>query len=141
MATEVEVPLDKGDEIFYLCHPKPHSLEGIQFLKAPKDKKKNISDAEQNNKAESCVNSKLNNATDRLPKSRGRKRLMDHSNSYNAIMISHLNFVQRENQKKKLNSILLKLLDKLPNKSEPLDASNILEHNRRNRKRPGTLNP
>lgn len=50
-------------------------------------------------------------------------------------------FFQRESKKKRLNSILLNLLDRMPNKNEPLDVSNILERNRRNRKRPGILNP
>lgn len=49
--------------------------------------------------------------------------------------------LQREEQKKRLNGILQHLLQKMPNKKEPLDLSFLLERNRRNRKRPGGLNP
>lgn len=49
--------------------------------------------------------------------------------------------LQREQRIKKLNGILLNLLNNMPNKKDPLDLSFLLERNRRNRKKPGNTNP
>ncbi|OXU28648.1 hypothetical protein TSAR_004817 [Trichomalopsis sarcophagae] len=116
----------------------PHSLDGIQSGgKGTKDnKKKNGAEIEHSgNKTESRNNSKVNNKEQQPHKPRGRRRLVE-----NAPTTTDINFDQSEERKKRLNSILLNLLDRMPNKSEPLDVSNLLERNRRNRKRPGYLN-
>lgn len=145
---------------FSLLNSQPHSLDGIQGGKSSKEKKKSCSEIEHSsNRSESRDSNKLNNK-DQTHKPKGRRRLVE-----NASITTHINFVQvilfsskfknicdvtynnvnllfqREDKKKRLNSILLNLLERMPNKHEPLDVTNILERNRRNRKRPGILNP
>nr|CAD7423524.1 unnamed protein product [Timema monikensis] len=47
---------------------------------------------------------------------------------------------RRENQKRRLNTILLRLLSRLPSK-QPMDVSYLLEPGRRHRKKTAILNP
>ncbi|XP_012286435.1 histone-lysine N-methyltransferase ash1 isoform X2 [Orussus abietinus] len=117
----------------------PHSLEGIQASgKLLKDKKKHNSQEEHNHKVESTESSKLN-GKDQLKTSNGRTRRRS-SESLSAYAPSTI-CVQREEQKRRLNRILIDLLQRMPNKKDPLDLSFLLDRNRRNRKRPGGLNP
>ncbi|EZA61616.1 Histone-lysine N-methyltransferase ash1 [Ooceraea biroi] len=112
----------------------PHSLDGI---KMSKDKKKSSNqELDQNPKLESGDNVKAHSKEHRCG-SRTRRR----SGEILTIAPSASSYAQREEQRKKLNGILLNLLQKMPNKKDPLDLSFLLERNRRNRKRPGGLNP
>ncbi|XP_076292671.1 histone-lysine N-methyltransferase ash1 [Lasioglossum baleicum] len=118
----------------------PHSLEGIQVgSKMSKDKKKMSShDLDSNQKLESSDSSKTH-GKDQLKSStsKGRRR----SNEILSISTPATSYAQREEQRRRLNNILIGLLQKMPNKKDPLDLSFLLERNRRNRKRPGGLNP
>ncbi|XP_014480309.1 PREDICTED: histone-lysine N-methyltransferase ash1 [Dinoponera quadriceps] len=120
----------------------PHSLDGIQLGKKfllSKDKKKNNNNHEDGNqKMESGDNAKPH----KEHKCAGSNRTRQKSGcDILTIASSSTTYLQREDQKKRLNSILLHLLQKMPNKKDPLDLSFLLERNRRNRKRPGGLNP
>ncbi|XP_066595274.1 histone-lysine N-methyltransferase ash1 isoform X2 [Prorops nasuta] len=119
----------------------PHSLEGIQFnSKMPKDKKKNNNhDADTNIKTEANNSLRTNYKDQQHKSSTGRTRRR--SGEMICLTTPATSYAQREEQKKKLDKILLNLLQKMPNKKDPLDLSFLLERNRRNRKRPGGLNP
>lgn len=142
---------------------QPHSLDGI---KMSKDKKKsNNQEIDGNQKLESSDNVKMHNKEHKCG-NRTRRRsgeiltVAPPITSYAQVMIASKNLrklsqasllrnylyllyfhLQREEQRKRLNSILLNLLQRMPNKKDPLDLSFLLERNRRNRKRPGGLNP
>ncbi|XP_077260397.1 histone-lysine N-methyltransferase ash1 isoform X2 [Temnothorax americanus] len=110
----------------------PHSLDGIKMFK---DKKKNSNqEVDGNQKLESNDNVK----THKEHKCGNRTRRKS-----GEILVAPpaTLYAQREEQRKKLNIILLNLLQRMPNKKDPLDLSFLLERNRRNRKRPGGLNP
>ncbi|XP_053986927.1 uncharacterized protein LOC128880653 isoform X1 [Hylaeus volcanicus] len=118
----------------------PHSLEGIQVGgKTNKDKKKTSNqDVDSNPKSESGDNAKTHSKDQQKSStSKGRRR----SNEILSITTSTTPYAQREEQRRRLNNILIGLLQKMPNKKDPLDLSFLLERNRRNRKRPGGLNP
>lgn len=118
----------------------PHSLEGIQVGgKMNKEKKKvNNQDVDTNHKSESSENTKTHvKDQQKSSTSKGRRR----SNEILPIVTPATLCAQREEQKRRLNNILIGLLQKMPNKKDPLDLSFLLERNRRNRKRPGGLNP
>ncbi|XP_014598389.1 PREDICTED: histone-lysine N-methyltransferase ash1 [Polistes canadensis] len=115
----------------------PHSLDGINVgSKVSKDKKKNNQDTDNHHKVESSDNTKATNK-EKASSSRTRRR----SSEMLTIAPSVTSYAQREEQRKRLNSILVNLLQKMPNKKDPLDLSFLLERNRRNRKRPTGLNP
>ncbi|CAK9796736.1 Histone-lysine N-methyltransferase ash1 [Anthophora plagiata] len=118
----------------------PHSLEGIQVgVKMNKEKKKaNNQDVDTNHKAESNENAKTH-TKDQQKSSTGKGRRR--SNEILPIATPATSYAQREEQRRRLNNILIGLLQKMPNKKDPLDLSFLLERNRRNRKRPGGLNP
>ncbi|KAK2586825.1 hypothetical protein KPH14_011844 [Odynerus spinipes] len=117
----------------------PHSLDGINVgSKINKDKKKNNQDVDGHHKVESTDNIKAN-SKDSHKSSNGRTRRR--SSEILTITTSVTSYAQREEQRKRLNSILINLLQKMPNKKDPLDLSFLLERNRRNRKRPVGLNP
>ncbi|CAB0034057.1 unnamed protein product [Trichogramma brassicae] len=111
----------------------PHHVDKV--LKNTKEKKKTSQDVEQT-KSKSDFREYTKSSDKDQPKQRGRRKLLE-----NSSITTHIKFVQRETKKKKLNTILLNLLDKMPNKNDPLDVTNLLDRNRRNRKRPGILNP
>ncbi|KAL7299920.1 hypothetical protein TKK_0007242 [Trichogramma kaykai] len=111
----------------------PHHVDKV--LKNTKEKKKTSQDVEQT-KSKSDSREYTKSSDKDQPKPRGRRKLIE-----NSSITTHIKFVQRETRKKKLNTILLNLLDKMPNKNDPLDVTNLLDRNRRNRKRPGILNP
>ncbi|XP_011689252.1 PREDICTED: histone-lysine N-methyltransferase ash1 [Wasmannia auropunctata] len=112
----------------------PHSLDGI---KMSKDKKKSINqEVDGNQKLESNDNVRTHNKEHKCGNRTRRK-----SGEILTVASPATSFAQREEQRKKLNSILLNLLQRMPNKKDPLDLSFLLERNRRNRKRPGGLNP
>nr|XP_034180830.1 histone-lysine N-methyltransferase ash1 isoform X2 [Osmia lignaria] len=118
----------------------PHSLEGIQVgSKMNKEKKKgNNQDADTNQKSETNDNAKTQvKDQQKSSTSKGRRR----SNEILSISTPTTSYAQREEQRRRLNNILIGLLQKMPNKKDPLDLSFLLERNRRNRKRPGGLNP
>ncbi|XP_043260523.1 histone-lysine N-methyltransferase ash1 isoform X2 [Colletes gigas] len=118
----------------------PHSLEGIQVGgKINKEKKKtNNQDLDSNQKTETSDNAKTHSKDQQKSStSKGRRR----SNEILSIATSATSYAQREEQRRRLNNILIGLLQKMPNKKDPLDLSFLLERNRRNRKRPGGLNP
>ncbi|XP_033330937.1 histone-lysine N-methyltransferase ash1 isoform X1 [Megalopta genalis] len=117
----------------------PHSLEGIQVgSKMNKDKKKmSNQDLDSNQKSESSDSSKTHGKDIKSSTSKGRRR----SNEILSIHTPATSYAQREEQRRRLNNILIGLLQKMPNKKDPLDLSFLLERNRRNRKRPGGLNP
>ncbi|XP_017884919.1 histone-lysine N-methyltransferase ash1 isoform X2 [Ceratina calcarata] len=117
----------------------PHSLEGIQVGgKMNKDKKKtSTQEVDSNQKLEAGDNAKTHTKDQQKSTSKGRRR----SNEILTIATPATSFAQREEQRRRLNSILTNLLQKMPNKKDPLDLSFLLERNRRNRKRPGGLNP
>lgn len=114
----------------------PHSLDGI---KMSKDKKKhNSQEMDGNQKLESGDNvNKMHGKEQHKCVSRTRRR----SGEILRVASPITSYTQREEQRKKLNGILLNLLQRMPNKKDPLDLSFLLERNRRNRKRPGGLNP
>lgn len=149
--------------LFYF---QPHSLDGI---KISKDKKKNTNqEVDGNQKLESNDNVKTH-TKDKEHKCGNRTRrksseiltVASPATSYAQVIVIYILYImkdlritiyctimygicshlQREEQRKKLNSILLNLLQRMPNKKDPLDLSFLLERNRRNRKRPGGLNP
>lgn len=112
----------------------PHSLDGI---KMSKDKKKNNNqEIDGNQKLESGDNVKMHGKEHKCG-NRTRRR----SGEILTVAPPIASYAQREEQRKRLNSILLNLLQRMPNKKDPLDLSFLLERNRRNRKRPGGLNP
>lgn len=111
----------------------PHSLDGI---KMSKDKKKNNQEIDGNQKLESGDNIKMHGKEHKCG-NRTRRR----SGEILTVASPITSYAQREEQRKRLNSILLNLLQRMPNKKDPLDLSFLLERNRRNRKRPGGLNP
>ncbi|XP_012535549.1 uncharacterized protein LOC105836216 [Monomorium pharaonis] len=111
----------------------PHSLDGI---KMSKDKKKNNQEIEGNQKSESNDNIKTHNKEHKYSNKTRQK-----SGEILTIASPATSYAHREEQRKRLNSILLNLLQRMPNKKDPLDLSFLLERNRRNRKRPGGLNP
>ncbi|XP_072760581.1 uncharacterized protein Ash1 isoform X2 [Anoplolepis gracilipes] len=112
----------------------PHSLDGI---KMSKDKKKsNNQEIDGNQKLESGDNVKMHGKEHKCG-NRTRRR----SGEILTVAPPVTSYAQREEQRKRLNSILLNLLQRMPNKKDPLDLSFLLERNRRNRKRPGGLNP
>lgn len=118
----------------------PHSLEGIQIgSKMNKEKKKsNNQDVDNNQKSESNENAKTHTKDQQKSStSKNRRR----SNEILPIVTPATSYAQREEQRRRLNNILIGLLQKMPNKKDPLDLSFLLERNRRNRKRPGGLNP
>ncbi|XP_006612782.1 histone-lysine N-methyltransferase ash1 isoform X2 [Apis dorsata] len=118
----------------------PHSLEGIQIgSKMNKEKKKsNNQDVDNNQKSESNENAKTHTKDQQKSStSKNRRR----SNEILPIVTPAASYAQREEQRRRLNNILIGLLQKMPNKKDPLDLSFLLERNRRNRKRPGGLNP
>ncbi|XP_076680108.1 histone-lysine N-methyltransferase ash1 isoform X5 [Andrena cerasifolii] len=117
----------------------PHSLEGIQIAsKMNKEKKKsNNQDVDSNHKSESCENVKTHTKDQQKPTGKGRRR----SNEILSVATPASSYAQREEQRRRLNNILISLLQKMPNRKDPLDLSFLLERNRRNRKRPGGLNP
>ncbi|KOX79177.1 Histone-lysine N-methyltransferase ash1 [Melipona quadrifasciata] len=118
----------------------PHSLEGIQIGgKMNKEKKKgNNQDVDNNHKSESSENTKTH-IKDQQKSSMSKSRRK--SNEILSIVTPTTSYAQREEQRRRLNNILIALLQKMPNKKDPLDLSFLLERNRRNRKRPGGLNP
>ncbi|XP_025162897.1 histone-lysine N-methyltransferase ash1 isoform X2 [Harpegnathos saltator] len=121
----------------------PHSLDGIQlgkkfFLSKDKKKNNNNHEVEGSQKMESGDSAKAQGKEQKCAGSRTRRRS---GGDILTIATSTTSYLQREDQKKRLNSILLHLLQKMPNKKDPLDLSFLLERNRRNRKRPGGLNP
>ncbi|KAJ8665327.1 hypothetical protein QAD02_006989 [Eretmocerus hayati] len=115
----------------------PHSLDGVQLGgKSSKEKKKHGCETEYvSNKFESRDHSKAS-LKDKSHNLKSRKRLIK-----GAAVSKNSKFVQRVTKTNRLNNILLNLLNKMPNKEDPLDASNLLERNRRNRKRPVILSP
>ncbi|XP_043479533.1 histone-lysine N-methyltransferase ash1 [Leptopilina heterotoma] len=120
----------------------PHSLDGISGAKILKDKKKNGCQEVENNgqKAETrevTRNNKEQPPTSRPSTTKTRRRSAENL-TVPTIIVS---CAQREVQRKRLNGILMNLLQRMPNKKDPLDLSFLLERNRRNRKRPGGLNP
>ncbi|XP_015608577.1 uncharacterized protein LOC107274224 [Cephus cinctus] len=120
----------------------PHSLDGIQANNKifNHKKKTNGQDTESINHKlqESHENVKLN-GKDQSKSSNGRTRRRSSDSLH--VPTSSMSFAQREEQRKRLNSILTNLLQRMPNKKDPLDLSFLLDRNRRNRKRPGGLNP
>ncbi|KYN40734.1 Histone-lysine N-methyltransferase ash1 [Trachymyrmex septentrionalis] len=111
----------------------PHSLDGIKMFK---DKKKNNNqEVDGNQKLESNDNTKTHNKEHKCNKTRRK------SGEILTVASPATSYAQLEEQRKKLNRILLNLLQRMPNKKDPLDLSFLLERNRRNRKRPGGLNP
>ncbi|KAG5325554.1 ASH1 methyltransferase, partial [Pseudoatta argentina] len=111
----------------------PHSLDGI---KMSKDKKKNNNqEVDGNQKLESNDSTKTHNKEHKCNKTRRK------SGEILTVASPATSYAQLEEQRKKLNRILLNLLQRMPNKKDPLDLSFLLERNRRNRKRPGGLNP
>ncbi|XP_048510750.1 histone-lysine N-methyltransferase ash1 isoform X2 [Athalia rosae] len=121
----------------------PHSLEGMPTTsghKTHKDKKKNHNhDSEVHVKTDSNIESMKTNNKDSQKAT--NKRIRQQSSDITQIAVSSMNCPQRDEQRKRLNSILVGLLQRMPNKKDPLDLSFLLERNRRNRKRPGGLNP
>ncbi|XP_011869561.1 PREDICTED: histone-lysine N-methyltransferase ash1 [Vollenhovia emeryi] len=112
----------------------PHSLDGI---KLSKDKKKsNTQEIDGNQKLESNDNVKAHGKEHKYGNRTRRK-----SGESLTVAPPATSYAQREEQRKRLNSILLNLLQRMPNKKDPLDLSFLLERNRRHRKRPGGLNP
>ncbi|KAL0129627.1 hypothetical protein PUN28_001709 [Cardiocondyla obscurior] len=109
----------------------PHSLDGIKIFK---DKKKS-QEIDKNQKLESNDNVKTHNKEYKCSNRTRRK------SGEILTVVPPVTYAQREEQRKRLNSILLNLLQRMPNKKDPLDLSFLLERNRRNRKRPGGLNP
>ncbi|KYM96812.1 Histone-lysine N-methyltransferase ash1 [Cyphomyrmex costatus] len=110
----------------------PHSLDGIKMFK---DKKKNSNqEVDGNQKLESNDSIKTHNKEHKCNKTRRK------SGESLTVASPATSYAQLEEQRKKLNRILLNLLQRMPNKKDPLDLSFLLERNRRNRKRPG-LNP
>ncbi|XP_015112127.1 histone-lysine N-methyltransferase ash1 [Diachasma alloeum] len=109
----------------------PHSLEGIQSSKSIKDKKKSsYPDPDHNHKAEGSEG-KINGKDQIKSVNKARRRSCEEHRITPAV-----SFAQREEQRKRLNGILTNLLQRMPNKKDPLDMSFLLERNRRNRKRP-----
>uniref|UniRef100_A0A0C9R856 Ash1 protein n=1 Tax=Fopius arisanus TaxID=64838 RepID=A0A0C9R856_9HYME len=110
----------------------PHSLEGIQSTKAIKDKKKNNSYPDPDNSHKTEGSEGRINGKDQIKSvNKARRRSCDEHRITPAV-----SFAQREEQRKRLNGILTNLLQRMPNKKDPLDMSFLLERNRRNRKRP-----
>ncbi|XP_034944543.1 histone-lysine N-methyltransferase ash1 [Chelonus insularis] len=111
----------------------PHSLESIQAIKAMREKKKNSSnaDSDHNHKTESD-STKVNGKDQSKTLGKNRHKPCDNHSSITPIVSP----AQREEQRKRLNRILKNLLQRMPNKKDPLDLSFLLERNRRNRKRP-----
>lgn len=69
-------------------------------------------------------------------------QVIENFSFFKLVRIEHRSMcLQKEQQRERLNNILLNLLQKMPCKKDPLDLSFLLERNRRNRKRPGGLNP
>ncbi|CAL1683066.1 unnamed protein product [Lasius platythorax] len=111
----------------------PHSLDGI---KMSKDKKKNNNQEIDGNQKLESGDVKMHGKEHKCG-NRTRRR----SGEILTVAPPITSYAQREEQRKRLNSILLNLLQRMPNKKDPLDLSFLLERNRRNRKRPGGLNP
>ncbi|CAD1480045.1 unnamed protein product, partial [Heterotrigona itama] len=109
----------------------PHSLEGIQIGgKMNKEKKKgNNQDIDNNHKSESSENTKTH-IKDQQKSSMSKSRRK--SNEMLSIVTPTTSYAQREEQRRRLNNILIALLQKMPNKKDPLDLSFLLERNRRN---------
>ncbi|KAG7209902.1 hypothetical protein KM043_011498 [Ampulex compressa] len=118
----------------------PHSLEGIQIgSKMGKDKKKNNNqEIDANHKTDANESAKAHVKYQQKSSTNKTRR---RSNEILSVTSSLTSYAQREEQRRRLNGILVNLLQKMPNKKDPLDLSFLLERNRRNRKRPGGLNP
>ncbi|XP_046489203.1 histone-lysine N-methyltransferase ash1 isoform X1 [Neodiprion pinetum] len=120
----------------------PHSLEGVSANsghKTHKDKKKNHHDTETHVKTD--LNVEIMKSSNKDQHKASNRRIRQHSNDMTQIAMPSINCRQRGEQRKRLNGILVGLLQRMPNKKDPLDLSFLLERNRRNRKRPGGLNP